>query len=252
MQNWEEILFDDRNKSYGSYQLRKKYTKYLLWGFLTAILSVTVPIVIVYIQSRQTEDYSNLPYIVSVELDKPPDLESSFSPPPMEVKIEALDHEYIPLIVDTIIKQSEQKKVEKIAENNESDSVTSAIKGNSIQGNGFDINGDSASLYTDLDNRPEFPGGMRALSNFLVQNIIYPDLAEKQRIEGKVIVQFKVTKNGDISNIFIKKSINPLLDKEAIRVVEMFPKWKPARRRGMPINFQYTLPVNFKLNITSN
>ena len=252
MQNWEEILFDERNKAYGSYQLRKKYTKYLLWGFLIAILSVTIPIAIVYIESHQTEDYSNLPYIVSVELDKPPDLESTFSPPPMEEKTELTEHEYLPLVVDTVIPVSEQKKVEKLSLNDDNDTINIANKGNSNKGNGFNINGDSASFYTYISAYPEFPGGMRALNNFISQNIVYPDVAEKQRIEGKVIVQFKVTKSGDVRNIIIKKSLHPLLDKEALRVVGLFPRWKPAQRLGTPVDFQYIIPICFKLNITTN
>jgi protein TonB len=250
MQRWEEILFKDRNKSYGSYQLRKKYTKYLLWGFLIALLLVAIPIIVVYIQSHRTEDYTNLPYIVSVELDKPPDLESSFSPPPMEER-KITEQEFIPLVVDTVIPESESKKVEKITLNKDSDTITIANKGNSKSGNGFDINGDSASLYVYIDNYPEFPGGIGALNNFISQNVIYPGQAEKQRIQGKVIVQFMVTKNGEVRNIVIKKSIHPLLDKEALRVVGMFPRWKPARRKGLPINLQYTLPICFKLNLTT-
>jgi periplasmic protein TonB len=252
MQNWEEILFDDRNKSYGSYQLRKKYTKYLLWGFLIAILFVTIPIVIVYVQSQQTEDYSNLPYIVSVELDKPPDLESSFSPPPMEEKKEVLTHEYIPLIVDTIISQSEQKKVEKIAKSNDTDSVTMAIKGNSKKGNGFDINGDSVSFNLYVDKMPEFPGGFRALNQFLVEHLVYPSIADKQHIDGKVIVFLTITETGNVSNINIHKSSNPLFDQEAIRVTKMLPKWEPAMRKGRPVKCRYALPICFKLTITTN
>jgi TonB family protein len=141
--------------------------------------------------------------------------------------------------------------VEKITLNKDSDTITIANKGNSKSGNGFDINGDSASLYVYIDNYPEFPGGIGALNNFISQNVIYPGQAEKQRIQGKVIVQFMVTKNGEVRNIVIKKSIHPLLDKEALRVVGMFPRWKPARRKGLPINLQYTLPICFKLNLTT-
>lgn len=248
MQNWEEILFDDRNKLYGSYQLRKKYSKYLLWGFLIAISLCVIPTGFVYIQSQVTEDYSNLPYIVSVELDHPPDLASSFSPPPMEEKKEVPEHESVPIIVDTLKDELSQKKEEKETKSEDKDSLDIANKGNSKSGNGFSINGDSASFYLYIDNWPEFPGGKRALTNFIIQNLAYPDLAEKQHMEGKVIVQFTVTRNGDVRNPVIKQS-SPLFDKEALRLVGMFPKWKPAQRKGLPIDLKYTLPISFKLNI---
>jgi protein TonB len=248
MQNWEEILFHDRNKSYGSYQLRKKYAKYLFLGFLIAILLITIPIGIVYIESQKTEDYSNLPYIVSVELDKPPDLEASFSPPPMEQKQDAQTHEYVPVIVDTVKPETQMKNEAKETKDTDNDSTALAKNGNSTRGNGFDINSDSAIFYLNIDNVPEFPGGKRALIGFISQNTVYPELAQKQNIEGKVIVLFTVTRDGDVSNISIKKSTNPIFDREALRIVKMFPKWKPAKRKGMPIPYKYVLPMVFKIN----
>ena len=79
-------------------------------------------------------------------------------------------------------------------------------------------------------------------------NVRYPDEALKDAIEGKVIVRFDVNKNGSISNITIVRSLQTLLDAEAVRVINTMPKWNPGTQRGKPIKVGFTLPVNFSLN----
>ncbi len=98
-----------------------------------------------------------------------------------------------------------------------------------------------------IDHLPEFPGGESKLIEFLSNNINYPRKARKAKIEGKVILSFVVDKSGEIRNIMIKKSVSEDLDNEAIRVVKMMPKWKPAEQKGKQISFLFNLPINFKL-----
>jgi protein TonB len=246
MQSWEEILFDDRNKAYGSYQLRKKYTKYLFIGFLIAVLLAAVPAGIAYYESKTLNTYDNLPYIVSVQLDQLPDMEEPVSPPPpMEKKMEPDDQEQTPAVVDSVPKPPVQKDEEKDAANKEKDSILNASKNNLVDGNGFDINGNK-TFYITVDNKPEFPGGEEAMNRFISQNIDH-ELSRRCNIEGIVFIQFKVTMYGDLRDISVKKSVHPLLDNEALRVVKMFPRWKPAKRKGrpFPIPWTYLLPISF-------
>lgn len=98
-----------------------------------------------------------------------------------------------------------------------------------------------------LDQNPEFPGGINALMQFLSQNLTYPTECVSENIQGRVMVKFTVFKNGEVGNIEVTKSIHPLLDAEAIRVVSILPKWKPGKIGDENVNVWYTLPISFKL-----
>lgn len=94
---------------------------------------------------------------------------------------------------------------------------------------------------------PQFKGGIEAFGRYLSRNIKYPDLARQKGIQGRVILSFVVEKNGDLSDIKINKSVIPLLDDEAIRVLRLSPKWIPATQFGMPVRVVYSVPINFSL-----
>ena len=98
-----------------------------------------------------------------------------------------------------------------------------------------------------IDANPEFPGGTAALMNFLMRNIRYPEIDRDNNIDGEVIVKFDVLKDGSISNAHVTQSVSRGLDAEALRLVGLLPKFKPATKGSTPFNAQYTLPVVFKL-----
>jgi TonB family protein len=95
---------------------------------------------------------------------------------------------------------------------------------------------------------PQFPGGDKACLEFVRRNIRYSDEMIKKGIKGRVVVGFRVEKDGSLSNLRIKKSSDARLNDEALRVVRSMPKWKPALKDGKPIEMEYNLPVMFKLN----
>ena len=97
------------------------------------------------------------------------------------------------------------------------------------------------------DQMPEYPGGMGECMKFLSKNIQYPVEAMKNDVQGRVIIQFVVKKDGSISDTKVVKSVDPLLDKEALRVINAMPKWKPGMHEGKAVNVTYTIPVSFKL-----
>ena len=103
-------------------------------------------------------------------------------------------------------------------------------------------------IFQVVENMPEFPGGTQALLQYLKKNIKYPTICQEQGIQGRVVVQFVVNKDGSIVDPEVIKPINPYLDKEALRVVSTMPKWKPGEQRGKPVRVKFTLPVQFKLS----
>lgn len=102
-------------------------------------------------------------------------------------------------------------------------------------------------IFEVVEEMPEFPGGMSAVLKYLSQNIKYPADAISAKEQGKVVVQFIVTKEGKVINPVIMKSVAPSLDKEAIRVVTEMPDWKPGKQRGIPVNVKYSIPIAFRL-----
>lgn len=99
-----------------------------------------------------------------------------------------------------------------------------------------------------VEQMPEYPGGMSALMKYLGDHVKYPTEAQKAKEQGRVIVQFVVETDGSVSNIKVVRSVSPLLDAEAIRVMSMMPKWKPGMQRGEAVRVKFTVPVTFRLD----
>lgn len=106
-------------------------------------------------------------------------------------------------------------------------------------------------VFVVVEEAPAFPGGESALMKFLNDNIKYPEEAQKKGAEGRVTCQFVVEKDGSLSEIKVLRSADPLLDAEAVRVIESMPKWKPGKQKGKFVRVRYTLPVFFKLGAKS-
>lgn len=102
-------------------------------------------------------------------------------------------------------------------------------------------------IFEVVENMPEFPGGQTALMQFLSKNIKYPTIAQENGVQGRVVVQFVVNKDGTVVDPVVMRGVDPYLDKEALRVIAAMPKWKPGMQRGKPVRVKYTVPVMFRL-----
>ena len=98
------------------------------------------------------------------------------------------------------------------------------------------------------DKMPQFPGGQSGLHRFLSENVRYPYYAYQKGIQGKVLVQFVVDKDGSVTDVKVEKSVHKSLDKEAVRVLKKMPKWTPGEKDGKPVRVLYHMPVNFSLH----
>jgi protein TonB len=102
-------------------------------------------------------------------------------------------------------------------------------------------------VFTHVEQMPKFPGGDAELYKFISNNLNYPAMAIENNVQGRVVVQFVVTKDGSIGNVKVVRSVDRDLDNEAIRVCKKLPKFIPGKQNGQPVNVWYTLPVTFKL-----
>ncbi len=107
---------------------------------------------------------------------------------------------------------------------------------------------DDGEIFLKVDRRARFPGGPRNLALFIRENVEYPEEAKEDGVQGRVLVKFIVRKDGSIDNINVTRSLDPLLDKEAIRVVENMPDWIPAQKDGKYVSSYFTIPIPFRLD----
>ena len=107
-------------------------------------------------------------------------------------------------------------------------------------------------VYMVVEESPEFPGGTNALMGYLRDNMVIPDSCRENNIQGRVLVTFIVEKDGSITKPVVVKSVNHLLDAEALRLVSAMPKWKPGRQNGQAQRVKFTIPINFRLDYYKN
>lgn len=106
---------------------------------------------------------------------------------------------------------------------------------------------DDEAIFFVVEVQPEFPGGLDSMYAYIQKNLIYPEKAKAEGIEGRVFITFTIEKDGSVSNVKILRGIGGGCDEAAKEVVEKMPKWKPGKQRGKPVRFQFTLPIKFEL-----
>ena len=102
-------------------------------------------------------------------------------------------------------------------------------------------------LYDVVEEMPQFPGGMKEMMQYLANNVRYPEEAVAKKTQGRVVVSFVVGKDGSISDVEVARSIDPLIDDEAVRVVKSMPRWTPGKQKGKPVRVKFNVPVTFRL-----
>jgi len=264
-----DILFEDRNKSYGAYELRKFYDKRVRNSILItasiALLIIGSYVAYMNIKANDTET-TKKPIVEDIKLEDvklpddpktpPPPPPPPAPPPPVKPSVQ---------FTPPVIKKDEEVKAEeeppKIEDIKEKAVSTKTVEGDP---NGIDpgLISDSKGtgvveapppppkeeIFTFVEQPPTFPGGDEALAKYLSNNIRYPHLATENGISGTVFVSFVVDSEGQIKDV---KTVGAAkgggLEDEAIRVVKKMPKWKPGKQNGRQVSVQFNLPIRFTL-----
>ncbi|NDV47119.1 energy transducer TonB [Paludibacter sp. 221] len=215
--------------------LEDKKFIYLLMGFIVALSFVYVAFewtdreVTVYeVADTEFVFEEELDIIQTAETPPPPP-----PPPPAPVVVEVLN-----VVDDT----EEVEDIDFTSEDDKNEEIVIEIPVAAPI-----VEEEEEVIFQVVEKMPEFPGGPQALFEYLNKNMRYPVIAQENGIQGRVICQFVVNRDGSIVDIVVVKSIDPSLDKEAIRVIQSMPKWNPGQQRGKSVRVKYTLPVNFKL-----
>lgn len=175
----------------------------------------------------------------------------------------AFEEEMVPITEQEEPKQAppppEAPKVEEVLQiaDNDANVEETTIQSNEDKGEAVEIKYvpavveeeevEEQQIFQVVEEMPEFPGGMAECMKFLSKNIKYPNIAQENGVQGRVIVQFVVNKDGTIVDPVVVRSVDPYLDKEALRVIKAMPKWKPGKQRGKAVRVKYTVPVTFRL-----
>jgi protein TonB len=266
-QNWNDIIFENKNKAYGAYELRqtssKRHIIAMMGCLLIAIFITLLPALIETVKNLRPavsniDDSSVLTDLLEVdeEVQEKDDIVEATEPPPPPLK------STIQFVEPEIVSAEEIKDDETLKSQDELLDSRIQISTLTVEGTNEDTGIDVADLtqhlekaeeepdkiFTVVEQQPEFPGGYTAMMKYLKDNINYPTIAQENGIKGRVTLQFVVDKEGIISQVKVIKGVDPSLDKEAVRVVKSMPKWIPGKQNGKPVNVWFTLPVVFQLN----
>lgn len=267
---WTDLVFEGRNQSYGAYKLRKTTGKRNLWALIIVALAAVLLYLGLQLQ-RMAEANKKVENTQAVELAK---LNTEKKKEAKVEKKEIIRQEPEKVVEQVkssvkftapIIKKDEEVKEEdeiKLDEVQKSDKAVGAftVEGNDeVSGSVLKAKEDipapeppkhvveETKIFTVVEQMPMFPGGDAALMGYLRDNIHYPTVAAENGVQGRVVVGFVVERDGSITDVNILRSVDPSLDREAMRVVKSMPRWTPGKQNGSAVRVKYQVPVTFRL-----
>ena len=269
---WMDIVFQNRNKNYGAYWLRKKSAaitaKALLFSSIIYTLLFLIPDMIALFRTKEPEQ--QITKIVDVTLRPPPPVNPEVPPPaplpshPVNRMVLQAPRPRTNLIKfpPPIVKPDEQVRDEapQLTQLKNADPGQFTIQGDPnadivITGpvgtgpkQGQVVEDSRVYEFNSLEVLPSFPGGMAKFYQYLQRSIQYPEAARMNNIQGKVFLSFIIEKNGKLTDIKVDHYVGGGLDEEAIRVLKLSPKWNPGIQNGLPVRVKYNLPINFSLS----
>lgn len=262
---FNDVVFEGRNKNYGAYYLRHRQSRYMVLSILASIaffiLMVNTPYFIGllkgFLPAPPTADINHGEYFlepppvkkfVPVAIQQQPQQQMQkpdqvqFVDPNVTVDDETINDIAPPTIGDLIDNNIGTANIE-------GDSIVMNLYVPDQPGSGVVIEPavESTTPFTYVEQMPQFPGGDKYLFEYLANKIKYPTIARENSISGRVVVQFIVSKDGNIYNAKIIKGIGGGCDQEALRAVNAMPVWKPGKHNGRPVDVTFTLPIMFDL-----
>ncbi len=241
-----EVLFEYRNKAYGAYILRKGYNAAVNRGLILAIAIVLIPLgiysyILWYPSDNEMVYY---PYIGNVQM-----YNDLISPSDLQ----RLTKQVKPLVVEnnsSLVTPEDQEPLEKkkgqvVPDTTVSkpDTISNASSRNGLPGDTAQAG--STDVFYSVEVMPQFPGGIAALQRFISENIRSADVM-KPGVSGTVKICFYVRKDGYVDNVKVIKSVDPLLDAEAVRVIRLMPRWTPGYHHGRPVIVMFSIPITFR------
>lgn len=276
---WCDLVFEGKNKDFGAYVLRTgstaRHNKAMIYTLLGALLLVIGTIATVKVQEfiaeRQIADAAEQEEVIvemnNEEPEEEPEQQKLEQPKPEVLPEEVLNTVKVTelrIVEDDKVKkedeiktQDELKETETAFGQKDNDkgtedrNVTRTLKEEVVVEKKTPVEEKKEEIFKSVEQMPTFPGGETALMKYLSSHINYPAMAQENGVQGRVVVQFVVTKTGKVGEVKVVRSVDKDLDREAVRVCKSLPNFVPGRQNGQPVNVWYTLPVTFKLQGTN-
>jgi periplasmic protein TonB len=262
---WLEVVFADKNKSYGAYQLRKtngaNTTRALIIGSAIFLVLFFSPKIYSLIKGSMEHEDEQLKAQEVILAPPPPVDPKTPPPPPVEPPPPKVDQVKMPppIVKPDIEVRDEPPTVEKLKE---ADPGQRDIKGDPTAeiniaepvGEGpkreaaVAVDDNKVYDFVSIEKQPEFPGGISKFYGYLSKAIKYPPMAQENNVQGKVFLSFVVEKDGKLTDIQVTRGLGSGTDEEAIRVLKASPRWNPGIQNGKPVRVKYNINVNFTLN----
>ena len=266
--SWVDLVIEGKNQNYGAYQLRKntgsRNVKAMLIMLAIGIAIAAFVAIKGVVENAMKQDVA---IEADVELAKLAEKKEAKVEKKEEPKIEKVEVEKVKssvkFVPPVIKKDSEVKPEEELKSQEELNKTNTAIGAFDVKGNdeaaGEVLKAkeviaqpeppkeEETKVFDVVEQMPSFPGGPSALMQYLSSNIKYPVVAEENGVQGRVVCTFVVERDGSITDVRVIKSVDPSLDKEAVRVVKSMPKWIPGKQNGSAVRVKYTVPVTFRL-----
>jgi len=248
---FDDIVFEVRNKEYGAYKLRKKYNRTVLTALAIGIVILATAIITPFISAKAAENSkkrAERQVVIKMEnLDTPHDVVAPPPPPPPPPTDVVQQQKYVPpQVVDSI-------KPEDVKQLMTADQAQTEVTNKEVVENVQQVTEEVQEAekepepFVVVEEMPTFPGGDVALLKYIGEHTQYPEVAKENNIQGRVIIRFCVTSKGGVSQVSVLKGVDPELDKEAIRVVNTLPPFKPGKQGGKPVPVWYMVPITFTL-----
>lgn len=270
-EKWIDMVFEGRNKDYGAYTLRKNSPNRHTFAFIAVIVFALIIVVgsVAYSKIQdaikaQQESMTEVSQLSDIKLDAPEEIPEENqvkqyeAPPPVELKSTIQFTAPVIKKDEEVPEDQTMKSQEELVESDVQISIAD-IKGTNEE-TGVDIatlqehkvivqeeKPVEEKIFDIVEQPPSFPGGEKAMYEWLSKNINYPIIAQENNIQGKVTLQFVVGRDGSIEAVKVLRGVHDSLNKEAVRVVKSMPKWIPGKQGGNTVKARYTLPVNFQL-----
>ena len=269
---WLNLVFKNRNQSYGAYELRSQSASNTLRALFIAaplfILLFASPMIYKYLQPEAAVDQArpDIPVTMApiqppVELPKPKEQIEQPKSEPIKEKIKMVKLPSNPVVVNKpvaveppTVDEMENAVVGPVTQTGKETNLTSLPTDGNSDGAGIGLGSgpgaDENAIYdgTSVEIYPEFEGGMKGWEKYLRRNLRYPYDAQEENKQGKVFISFVVEKDGSISNVTLVRGIYQSLDEEAARVIKKSPKWRPGIQNGRAVRVRYNMPISFALS----
>ncbi len=258
-EEWCDLVFDPRYRSYGGYELRtnspKRHFKALVIAGLFFVFIIAAPFLVKQIFPKKAEKDTQVRMLTNIRLDPPKEdeiiKEVPLPPEPLRNTIKFTLPEIKP---DELVAEEPPPTQKEMVNQKAAIGTTTFDKGTddiaapTATSDNAKIAGDSDVPLTVVDQMPQFPGGEREMLRFIKNNLRYPLSAQENGIQGTVILNFVVDREGRIINLKVVKGIGFGCDEESMRVIEKMPSWSPGKQRGQAVLVSFTMPIRFVLN----